>query len=388
MNDGRALGPMPEPEAAIWTGVDQLLENYVGIMPNDIAVVLYTPDSWQPAIWVSCGLQFQGIKVERVCMKRLSDDEFPARLKAVLPAPENLSGRLILIALERDTMSHAEVIGRELNRYAPERRASFRLISASADLFSKALHVTPEELTRRNAQVLNFLSGAKSIRITTAGGTDLTAKFDSQRFRWISNRGIARTGRNVILPAGEVATYPAHVSGTLVADFAFNINAITERDARLSAYPVTVKIVDSEAVEVSCGDRDVLRFVAECFKQPNARRVGEMGFGTNPCIVDPIPLNSHVNERRSGVHLGFGQHNQTLKNVDYQCKVHLDLIARGGRIVADGERVLDLEALSSTTNEIHPDFPDDEDVFAPDASLEEDDCCGILTSDGLKPLFC
>jgi hypothetical protein len=34
---------------------------------------------------------------------------------------------------------------------------------------------------------------------------------------------------------------------------------------------------------------------------------------------------------------------------------------------------------------LHPMNPRDEDVFAPDADeLEIDDCCGMLTSDGLK----
>ncbi len=189
----------------------------------------------------------------------------------------------------------------------------------------------------------------------------------------------------MILPAGEVATFPASIEGVFVADFAFNVNAITDRDARLHDYPVTVYIEDGRAVKYECADRAMSSFLEECFQTHCAYNVGELGFGTNFAVNEAIALNSHINERRPGVHLGFGQHNQDPGIVCYQCAIHLDLIAKGGMVWVDDEDApLDLELVVPSA-QLHPGNSRDEDVFSPETlDLEIDDCCGILTGEGLK----
>jgi hypothetical protein len=169
-----------------------------------------------------------------------------------------------------------------------------------------------------------------------------------------------------------------------VADFAFNVNAVTRRDARLREHPVTIWIEHGRAVKAECSDPAVSQFIEETFQTRCAYNVGELGFGTNSAVTDPIPLNSHINERRPGVHLGFGQHNQDPGVVGYQCPIHLDLIAKGGLVwVDDGEIPLDLENIAPSAGQ-HPDNPRDEDVFAGTEDLEIDDCCGLLTDGGFR----
>lgn len=366
----------------VWTGVQHLLDDYGDVRAGDVAIVLYTSDSQDAATWVSAALLLRGVDTRRAWMAPLRDDGFRDRLVALLPAPEAVSGRLVVFTFERDTMSHTRVLQDALHVFAPDRRVTFRAISSGASLFSDALAVTPRVLSARNAIVLDRLAGASRLRIETDGGTDLQVSLDAKH-RWISNRGMARPGGVIVLPAGEVATYPAMVSGRFVADFAFNVNAVTEQDARLAGHPVTVWIEDGRAVRRECTDPAMARFLDDCFSTHCAHNVGELGFGTNCGIVDAIPLNSHINERRPGVHLGFGQHNQDPGIVGYQCAIHLDLIARGGRIWIDDERVpLDLESLAGR-DAPHPSHPRDEDVFAPDA-LDIDDCCGVLTAEGLQ----
>jgi hypothetical protein len=116
-----------------------------------------------------------------------------------------------------------------------------------------------------------------------------------------------------------------------------------------------------------------------------ATQIGELGFGTNPGVVSPIAHNSHRNERRRGIHLGFGQHNQDKERMGYQADIHLDLIAKGGKVWVDGAKdFIDLEKVrpSSQPHTLHA---RDEDVFSPDAVepstepyLEEQDCCGLI----------
>lgn len=378
---------MPEaPVLETWRGVEQLLDSYAGVSPADHVVVLYTSDSRDGAAWVSAALRVRGVPSCREWMAPLHDEGFAARLEAILPRPDEVEGRLVVLTFEKDTMSHTRALAEALAGFERERVVVYRAISTCADLFTHALTPTPEELTDRNASLLERLMPAHHLTIRTRSGSELQVDIDSERHRWISNRGLARPGGVTILPAGEVATYPAGIRGRFVADFAFNVNAITDQDARLGGHPVTVVVEDGRAVDYACDDPETLRFLHECFRTQCAVNVGELGFGTNGGVREAISMNSHINERRPGVHLGFGQHNQDPGVVGYQCPIHLDLIATGGLVWVDGDEVpIDLEHVIPSAAP-HPVSPRDEDVFSPELDeLDVDDCCGIITSEGLCP---
>jgi hypothetical protein len=196
---------------AVWSGVESLLDNYAAIRPGDTAIVLYTKDSYEPAAWVSASLELRGVDARRILMAPLIDPGFQERLQESLTLRPVLE-RLVVFSFERDTMSHTNELDSVLAKYPKERRTVLRMISASAEVFSHALSVTPAELSARNAVVLAHCMRAEKLRITTKGGTDIKVRL-SPRYRWISNRGAARSGGTVFLPAGEVATYPAMVTG-------------------------------------------------------------------------------------------------------------------------------------------------------------------------------
>lgn len=371
-------------DSKTWDGVQTLIDHYAKISADDHVVLLYTSDSSESVAWVSAALDLRGIPCQRVWMAPLWDAGFPARLAPALPDPAEFTGRLVVLSFERDTMSHTRAVVSAVAKY--KKSQVFRAISACPSLFSLALQALPEDLSARNTAILERLMPAKRLRIETESGSDFQVTLDPKH-RWISNRGMARPGRIAILPAGEVATFPASISGKFVADFAFNVNAVTRRDARLQDNPVTVHLDGGRAVKAECGDAAVSRFIEDCFRTHCAYNVGELGFGTNFAVTDAIPMNSHINERRPGVHLGFGDHNQDPDVVGYQCAIHLDLIARGGMIwVDDEEAPLDLESIAPPAG-LHPDSPRDEDVFTGTVELEVDDCCGLLKEDGFR-LFC
>lgn len=369
----------------IWSGVQSLLDNYVRIAGGDRAIILYTSDSQRSAALVSAGLELRGIEHVRVWMAPLDDPGFGARLLAALPPADALTGNLVVLSFERDTFSHTGVLNRALASYAQDRVRVFRSISASDSLFADALQATPHDLSQRNAALLERMVGASRLGITTRGGTDLEVELDSSRHRWISNRGAARAGATVILPAGEVATFPKAINGIHVADFAYNVNAITDDDVRLDRCPVTIEIEQGRVVAHRCDDDRIMRFLDQSLTTHCAHNVGELGFGTNFTITDPIAMNSHINERRPGVHIGLGQHNQAPGVVGYQCAIHLDLIARGGVIALPGGETIDLEQLAPSLTP-HPDDTRDEDVFSPDVlDIAEGDCCGLLSDGVLTP---
>jgi hypothetical protein len=368
---------MITPEA--WAGVQYFLDNYVKPTADDFAVVAYTPDSRGPAAWLCVALRDRGVVVEDVWMTPISDGGILERFRSVLVDPSELKGRLIVVTLERDTMSHDSKIKEAIQYFDKDRRLIFRAISACEELFSSALRANPEEINALNATLLTRLTKARKLHIETPSGSNIDVVLNNERHQWISNRGKHRPGRIAILPPGEVATFPADVSGVFVADFAFNLNAITQRDTRLNRCPITVKLKGGRAIDFHCADEEISSFIAQCFEQYCASNVGELGFGTNRRIGDAIAMNSHINERKPGIHLGFGQHNQDHEIVAYRCAIHLDLIAAGGSVWVDGDvdaiNLADFQALKSR----HPAQFRDEDVFSPDLEdLEVEDCCGIL----------
>ncbi|MEY9171151.1 hypothetical protein ABIF29_007262 [Bradyrhizobium elkanii] len=371
-------------DAKAWEGVNSLVDNYAQARPDDLFIVAYTADSRDSAAWVLACLNDRGIQTKLIPMSPFRDEGFHARLSNALPSPSELSGRLVILTFERDTMSHNDVIRTVIRTYDASRCVVIRAISASPTLFSHALNISPAELSARNAAILDRCTNATKLRIRTTGGTDLRVQLNNDRYRWISNRGVWRQGNFLMLPPGEVATYPAFIEGILVADFAFNANVITDKDARLENHPVTVHIEDGKAVKVECTDPETMMFLQQCFTMHCVNNVGELGFGTNVAIGAAIPLNSHINERRPGVHLGFGDHNQFSSAVSYTCSLHIDLIASGGLVWVDDESVpFDLDDLAPSSQP-HPQNLLGEDLRSPIDDLEIDDCCGVLTRGRLE----
>src|SRR5262249_57691425 len=119
---------------------------------------------------------------------------------------------------------------------------------------------------------------------------------------------------------------------------------------------VAVVVKDGEAIDYHCNNGDVLRFLDEFFAMEGSRAVNELGFGTNTAVKTATRRNSHINERKAGIHLGFGR-------LGDAAAIHLDLIAAGGRVWANGDpTALDLDNVAPSARE-HPVNLQDEDVF-------------------------
>ncbi|MUN39061.1 hypothetical protein [Actinomadura litoris] len=365
------------PDAAVWDGVSTLLDHYIRIRPDDRVVLLYTADARDPAAWVAAELAVRGVRPALLGMSAGRDDTVEPRLRAALPDPASPHPRIVLLTMERDSMSHVLQLRRALAPYPEDRWATYRVINASAEFFRHSMGVTPELLSALNGALLNRMMPASRLRVTSGGGTDLEIAVDSERYRWISNRGVWRAGAFLVLPPGEVSTYPADVNGVLVADGAFNVTSYTGHDVRLADHPVTVEIEHGRVTGAACADPLVARLLERCLRVENADRIGELGFGTNVGTTAFIPLNSHINERHPGVHLGLGMHGQRLDVVDYWCDVHLDLITADATVAVDGRTEIRSADLRGFAGERHPE-PLTGNVHEEDI---DGDCCGLITGE-------
>ncbi|MEV0594613.1 hypothetical protein [Nonomuraea cavernae] len=368
------------PSDSTWQGVSRFLDDYPAIRADDKVFILYTLDARAPAAWLAAELTTRGITSGVGGMNPVDDDGLEARLRDALPDPRDLSSRLVVLTVERDSMSHSLKLRRALAPYDEASVAVYRLINASSDFFERAVNATPQVLSAINGALLNRMMPASHLRIQTPSGTDLEVSTDTERYRWLSNRGLWRQGTFVITPSGEVSTYPADINGVLVADGAFNVTAYTETDARLHDNPVTLQIEKGRVVAYTCDSPAVSKLIDRCLERPNADRIGELGFGTNIGVSGFIRMNSHINERHPGVHLGLGQHGQKIDAVSYMCDIHLDLIAPNATITVDHDTVIETHDLARYATEEHPPILDD-DIDDQDI---DGDCCGVIAREVAK----
>ncbi len=180
------------------------------------------------------------------------------------------------------------------------------------------------ELRAFQAQLIGRLERVRTIRIE-AQGTDLT--LDVKGRTWINSDG----KRN--MPSGEVFTGPREDSanGTIFFD-------VPSSPAGVDVAGVRLELRDGEVVAATAdrGDEYLQRALAT---DDGARRIGELGIGTNYGIDRAVGTILFDEKIGGTVHVALGRSYPETggKNVS---ALHWDLICdlrSGGRISADGE---------------------------------------------------
>jgi aminopeptidase len=176
-------------------------------------------------------------------------------------------------------------------------------------------------------ELIGRLSGARRLRIE-ADGTDL--ELDVGGRTWINSDG----RRN--MPSGEVFTGPdeASASGRVRFD-------VPSSPAGLEVTGVELVFRDGEVVEARAerGEEHLREALAT---DAGARRLGELGIGTNAGITRPVGAILFDEKIKGTVHLALGRSYPETggRNVS---ALHWDLIRDlrpGGRLTADGDEIM------------------------------------------------
>ncbi len=185
-----------------------------------------------------------------------------------------------------------------------------------------------QDLGRRQAGLVEFMTGVKTVRIEAAD-TDLTLSVAGRT--WINSDG----RRN--MPSGEIFTGPVEdsPSGRLRCGFP------VYRDGRaLKGIALEFKagrVVSARADE----GEDYLLSMLDL--DPGARRLGELGLGLNAGIQQFTGSILYDEKIGGTVHLALGQSYPETGGVN-DSALHWDLIVdtrAGGRITADGRVVME-----------------------------------------------
>jgi aminopeptidase len=184
-----------------------------------------------------------------------------------------------------------------------------------------------KELSERQAQLIERLASAAEIRIE-AEDTDLTLRVEGRT--WINSDG----KRN--MPSGEVFTGPHETSANGRIRF-----TIPATPSGVDVAGVRLRFQDGEVVEATA-ERGEQYLLQTLDTDAGARRLGELGIGTNFGITAPTGMVL-LDEKIGGtVHLAVGSSYPETGGVN-ESAVHWDLVCdlrQGGRLSADGEPLL------------------------------------------------
>lgn len=188
-------------------------------------------------------------------------------------------------------------------------------------------------LSRGQDRLIERLSAAREIRIE-AEGTDLRLRVDGRR--WINSDG----RRN--MPSGEVFTGPIEDSATGSARF-----TIPSIHRGVQVEEVELRFSAGEVVAARAG-RGEAQVLAALATDAGARRLGELGIGTNTGIS--VPTGSILlDEKMAGtVHVALGRSYPETGGQNVSA-LHWDLICdlrQVGRLSVDGE-TLDVNELTA-----------------------------------------
>jgi aminopeptidase len=185
-----------------------------------------------------------------------------------------------------------------------------------------------QDLRAIQERLIERLGGARELRIE-AQGTDLRLRVQGRT--WVNSDG----RRN--MPSGEVFTSPLEDSANGTIRY-----TVPSSPAGVQVSGIALTFRDGEVVDARAerGGEYLERTLAT---DPGARRLGEIGIGTNTGIDRPVG-NILFDEKMGGtVHLAVGRSYPETGGVN-ESAVHWDMICdlrEGGRLTADGESIVE-----------------------------------------------
>ena len=212
------------------------------------------------------------------------------------------------------------------------------MVNIDRRIMAEGMRADFEQVDRLSSRLIARAQAARQIRVTSPGGTDLTATF-APHLKWIKTSGIITPQKWGNLPGGEIFTAPDNVEGRFVVDGVVG-DYLCRKYGDLKATPLTIDIRGNRIAGLACADASLLaEFRAYTSTDENSDRVGEFAIGTNVAVHD-VCGNILQDEKMPGVHIAFGHPYAEHTGQTWVSTTHIDCVGRDFDIWIDGEAVM------------------------------------------------
>ncbi len=245
-----------------------------------------------------------------------------AHLPAVIAADMETSQISIFCAKAQQNellsrMEMTDIVNRRKMRHA-------HMVNISRDIMLQGMRADFQAVDAISKKVIAIVANAKSIRCTTAAGSDFTATMNPN-YRWIKTSGLISPEKWGNLPGGEVFTTPGEVNGTFVIDGVVG-DYLCEKYGNLKSTPLTVKIVKNRLVSAESSNQELRDdFWNYTHTDENSDRVGEFAIGTNIQLQQVIGQILQ-DEKFPGIHIAFGNPYGAHTGADWYSVTHIDVV--------------------------------------------------------------
>jgi leucyl aminopeptidase (aminopeptidase T) len=228
-------------------------------------------------------------------------------------------------------MRMTDIVNRRRMRHA-------HMVNITRQIMLEGMRADYAIVDRISRRVLEIVQPAKTIRATTAAGTNLVATLNPA-YRWIKTSGLISPEKWGNLPGGEVFTTPGEVNGTLVIDGVVG-DWLCDRYGNLSETPLTIRVEKNRLVEAASANQ-ALRddFWTYTHTDENSDRVGEFAIGTN---VELRHVIGHIlqDEKFPGIHIAFGNPYGAHTGADWYSSTHIDVVGTNFDIWVDEQPIM------------------------------------------------
>ena len=267
------------------------------------------------------------------------EDEAPRPLAALPPRiAEDLERADVSIFAARvqpnelgSRMAMTDIVNRRHIRHA-------HMVNITPQIMTEGMRADYRVVDAISQRVIDRVRKAKTIRATTAAGTDITAVINPD-YRWLKTSGLITREKWGNLPGGEVFTTPGRIDGIFVIDGVVG-DWLCDRYGLLSDAPLTVRIEDSRLIDASSTNTKLRDdFWAYTHTDENSDRVGEFAIGTN---VELTHVIGHIlqDEKFPGVHIAFGNPYGAHTGADWYSATHIDVVGLNFNIQVDDEPIM------------------------------------------------
>lgn len=209
------------------------------------------------------------------------------------------------------------------------------MIGIDDQLMEEGMAGDYESIAALTLRVTEIVREATDIEVRAPSGTDLRARMDPGRLRWVPCTGlIHQPGTWSNLPDGETFTSPARVDGVLGGEvlgdyFDLRYGVLPE--------PMLFEIGDSRIRHIEFPDDEVRKDVEGYMRtHENSNRAGEFAIGTN-IALKKLSGNLLQDEKIPGLHIAFGHPYTAETGADWDAPTHCDVVSTRATIKVDGQ---------------------------------------------------